>query len=41
MKSKFKNIRNQIIKPDTAKTIQNYVYYTDRILGSGNYSVVY
>lgn len=41
MKSTIKSVRNRVQIPANAKQIQNYYYYPDRIIGSGNYSVVY
>jgi hypothetical protein len=41
MKSTIKSVRNRVQIPANATQIQNYYYYSDRIIGSGNYSVVY
>lgn len=41
MKTTIKSIKNRVQIPTNAKQIQNYFYYPDRIIGSGNYSVVY
>lgn len=41
MKSTIKSVRNRVQIPANATQIQNYYYYPDRIIGSGNYSVVY
>ena len=41
MKSSFQRIRDRVQIPQNCKEVQNYIYFTDKVLGNGNYSVVY
>jgi hypothetical protein len=41
MKNTIRSIKNRLQIPADAKQIQNYCYFPNRILGTGNYSTVY
>lgn len=41
MKNTIKSIKNRLQVPANTKQVQNYCYYPDRVIGSGNYSIVY
>ena len=41
MKSSFQNIRQRVQAPQNVKVIGDYLYYTDKVVGKGNYSTVY
>ena len=41
MKNSFQRIKDRIQAPQNSKEVQNYLYYPDKILGNGNYSVVH
>jgi hypothetical protein len=41
MHSAIKTIKSKAQGSQNAKKIQNYTYYPDRVIGSGNFSTVY